>query len=137
MDSELRNCGSCQECCTFLAIPELNKAENEPCKHLSDDGCSIYQDRPDVCQGFNCLWKFRNLFVDKKGKRRPDRLGVMVRLRNDIEGIRSAIQFIGKNKDIFKTEKVRTLRKNLLSAGFTIVQTIAGETKSKMIRPRN
>jgi uncharacterized protein len=52
-----RECGECSLCCLLLAIKELDKPQNEWCKHVrAKRGCSIYEQRPDVCRGFECLW---------------------------------------------------------------------------------
>lgn len=79
--SEGRTCGSCTACCSTLSIPEhgLDKAEREPCRHLRADsscgGCSIYDDRPEPCRTFCCLWLEGGLAGDER--RRPDNLGLM------------------------------------------------------------
>lgn len=54
-------CQSCTACCTVFEIKELGKSFGEPCKHLgknllNEPGCTIYQERPDACRGYICLW---------------------------------------------------------------------------------
>jgi hypothetical protein len=50
-------CGECSLCCKLLIIPELNKPENKWCQHCKlGRGCSIYDSRPAICQGFKCEW---------------------------------------------------------------------------------
>ena len=49
-----RKCGACTLCCTALAVPELDKPNGVPCKHLTPEGCGIYEDRPPSCRAFEC-----------------------------------------------------------------------------------
>jgi len=70
----LRTCGECTACCTILAVEEIGKALNEPCRHLCGTGCAVYEARPTACRTFNCLW----LWSGKDEAERPDRSGVML-----------------------------------------------------------
>jgi len=49
------SCGECGMCCRLLAIESLEKPPGPTCRHFGC-GCSIYDDRPDECRGFRCLW---------------------------------------------------------------------------------
>jgi len=59
-----------------MGVEELDKPAFKPCRHEVVQGCSIYNDRPQSCRNFVCVWLldpgkiFRNM-------ERPDRLGVM------------------------------------------------------------
>jgi len=82
-----RTCGSCTACCHSLVIEELDKPAFTECAHAcgsscanaagcdadAEAGCDIYEDRPDSCRGFRCLWLDGHLGEDD----RPDRLGVI------------------------------------------------------------
>lgn len=73
-----RKCGSCSVCCHTLRIeePTLNKLAGVPCQHLKQQGgCSIYSERPSVCQNWYCGWRLFNL----DSSLRPDRCGVLIR----------------------------------------------------------
>lgn len=51
------SCGSCTLCCKLLAIEEIEKPIGEWCKHCNVGvGCSAYEDRPNACREFECLW---------------------------------------------------------------------------------
>ena len=81
----VRQCGKCTACCVLPrilggedmdgSILQGGKPGYEPCRHLCRSGCSRYKDRPDVCQGFYCLW--RSGHIDGDERRRPDNLGLM------------------------------------------------------------
>ena len=45
-------CISCGICCWFvgMAYPEMEAWPGGPCKHLKDNQCEIYEDRPEVCR---------------------------------------------------------------------------------------
>ena len=69
----MQKCDECTLCCKLLEIPETESKPNEWCKHC-DNGCSIYQDRPDGCREFECAW----LQMDNVGiEMRPDKCGVI------------------------------------------------------------
>lgn len=74
-----RECGPCTACCTVLGVPPLTKEPYEPCSKVCEQGCSIYQDRPEPCREFSCLWK-QGLFEDDH---RPDKLGLMFSLTGE------------------------------------------------------
>lgn len=53
----VRTCGTCSECCKIKEFPSLPKAEWHKCGLLgSSHGCMIYEDRPDECREYSCLW---------------------------------------------------------------------------------
>ncbi len=58
------SCGSCSSCCYLIAVPELNKLENQLCKY-EHNGCSIYKKRPFGCRNFRCEWLMSHEDVDK------------------------------------------------------------------------
>lgn len=73
-----RKCGSCSVCCTSLRIeqPTLKKLADVPCQHLKPQGgCSVYNERPDVCRTWYCGWRI----MDIGPEMRPDRSKVLIR----------------------------------------------------------
>ncbi|WP_230987018.1 YkgJ family cysteine cluster protein [Allorhizobium terrae] len=55
--SNTRTCGTCTLCCRLPDIDELSKPANAWCTHCVDGmGCQIYQNRPQTCRDFLCLW---------------------------------------------------------------------------------
>lgn len=80
-----RECGPCDACCVLPRIsPEPDFPEGkrgyEPCPHLLlvGHGCGVYEDRPELCRSYTCLW--RAGIVEGDERRRPDRLGLMFTL---------------------------------------------------------
>jgi hypothetical protein len=94
---EGRECGNCTACCTIPSIAELDKPVRTDCKFLlqpptahSEDlksgllilnqfegrekGCAIYENRPQTCRNFQCLWLTGDWGREED---RPDRLGIM------------------------------------------------------------
>ncbi|MBI2953362.1 MAG: hypothetical protein HYY30_03545 [Chloroflexi bacterium] len=53
-DVTINNCFPCTSCCVWTEIPELAKRRGVPCRHLAEDGCRIYPQRPSVCREFYC-----------------------------------------------------------------------------------
>jgi hypothetical protein len=72
-----RTCGECYRCCVAFGIPELNKYQDQTCRHLHGRNPtargSIYGDRPACCKSYQCLWR-EGFFNDED---RPDKSGVI------------------------------------------------------------
>lgn len=50
-------CGSCTACCRVYSIPELSKPAGKWCQHCAiGNGCKIYEQRPQMCVEYECLW---------------------------------------------------------------------------------
>jgi len=73
--SDIKPCGDCRACCTVVGVPEIDKANFQPCKHECGTGCSIYPERPGSCRNYFCGWKWGMIEGDER--RRPDNLGVI------------------------------------------------------------
>lgn len=79
-----RGCGDCTACCTIMRvdmapIAPTHKPERVKCTHECKAGCSIYENKPDSCTAFMCLWLATQLFDDPMPDRwRPDRVGAVV-----------------------------------------------------------
>ncbi len=53
----MAECGTCTLCCKVMGVPALNKLPGEWCVHCDPKvGCKIYDDRPESCRDFECLW---------------------------------------------------------------------------------
>jgi uncharacterized protein len=76
-----RPCGDCTMCCKLPAAPDLNKPPGVWCQHC-DKGkaCRIYDDRPQGCRDFYCLWKVMPDFPEEL---RPDRCKVIWQMTED------------------------------------------------------
>lgn len=74
-------CGACTLCCTVMRVAmDPPKPEYVTCRHCTGAGCSIYADRPDPCQGFQCLWLVSQTTpaLAMPAELRPDRCGVAI-----------------------------------------------------------
>jgi hypothetical protein len=53
----VRQCGSCNLCCDILEVTAVDKPVNELCRHWAvGQGCTIYDQRPQMCRSFTCAW---------------------------------------------------------------------------------
>jgi hypothetical protein len=75
-------CGKCTACCTALEIVALSKPEGVRCEHLTQDGCGIYETRPEECRAFVCGFLKLNLHR----KLRPDRAGFIITVQKTVFG---------------------------------------------------
>ena len=70
-----RKCGKCRACCTTLGVDELDKPAGVRCSFLNENkGCTIYQDRPEVCSAYSCMWLAGWL----RNKDKPNRIGIVI-----------------------------------------------------------
>ncbi len=87
MEPELvagRACGTCNVCCVALTIddPALQKVQGYRCRNARpDNGCAIYEARPDTCRTFYCGWR-RLRWV--RETLRPDISGVLVQMHQKV-----------------------------------------------------
>lgn len=76
----VRQCGSCSACCTMLEVTAVGKSANEWCKHCdAGKGCTIYDDRPQMCRSFSCAWLQGHLDDDWF----PEKAGMVVHFSQD------------------------------------------------------
>lgn len=82
----MRECGECKVCCKLPSIKELDKPAFKWCDNCNlsgkTEGCRIYEDRPDDCYKFACLW-IENPHLPEKY--RPDKCRVMLTCPDDLE----------------------------------------------------
>lgn len=53
----MRQCGECSLYCKLIEITEIGKPARQWCPDWNKDkGCTIYNNRPEVCRDFSCLW---------------------------------------------------------------------------------
>lgn len=80
MDGE-RSCGSCGLCCKLLAVEPLAKPAQRWCSHFTAGaGCGIYDERPQECRTFRCLWLMRPQLGDEW---QPNRSHIVLFFAND------------------------------------------------------
>lgn len=62
----------------MLGVTELHKPVNVRCTFVCEQGCSVYETRPQTCRNWSCDWK-NGLIAEEE--LRPDRLGIIFDLR--------------------------------------------------------
>lgn len=72
-------CGPCQACCESVGVHEIEKPMWTRCQHQCSTGCGIYEQRPDSCRGYYCLYQIGALTGGEE--MRPDNLGVILDMR--------------------------------------------------------
>jgi len=74
----MKTCNSCALCCKVLAVEGL-AAQGEWCPHCkpgsSNGCCTIYDARPPICVGFDCLWLVNDSLGDDL---KPDKCGLVI-----------------------------------------------------------
>jgi hypothetical protein len=76
-------CGECTACCRVFAIPEFDKPAGKWCEHCAIGvGCKIYEQRPERCVDYSCLWLLSQQREQPKERLapelRPDRCRVVI-----------------------------------------------------------
>lgn len=69
-----RTCGGCTECCTAVAVAELEKPYFARCPHETSHGCAVHPHRPHGCRNYTCAWLQGMLAEDL----RPDKSGFVL-----------------------------------------------------------
>lgn len=75
-----RDCGECMVCCKHLSIsaPNFHKPADVLCGNcIINQGCQIYETRPNVCRTWHCLWRRIESMPDEL---RPDKSGAIFSL---------------------------------------------------------
>ena len=85
--SNPRQCGDCTACCVTANVPELQKLEYTPCKHLCGTGCAVYPDRPTTCRLYQCLWLLNHKKAPLDDEMRPDRWGLVLDVEETNNGL--------------------------------------------------
>lgn len=116
MSKSTSECGSCNLCCKFTEIAELHKPINELCKHCKPEiGCSIYEDRPESCKKFECMWLAENWVHEL----RPDLSHVMF---ETIPGSNTYVGLIDpKYKSTWLTDTLDNKMQDIKSNGNPVV----------------
>ena len=131
--NQIRYCGGCRLCCTIQEVSEIKKPEGITCSHCSiEDGCTIYETRPESCKEFHCLWQL-GLIQDKRNELRPDKLGIICLAKEEIEGYSPIIQLNSLKQENFKKKIVKRLIENWLNAGFNIACVALDKKDSELI----
>lgn len=91
------HCGTCTACCRVYNIPELAKPANKWCDHCDvGHGCQIYQQRPQVCRDYSCMWlQSQDSPVPLAPELRPDRSRVVLSPTTDPKVISAIIMSPG------------------------------------------
>lgn len=114
-----RPCNECNKCCTGKLLANIHGFEmgnGKPCVFLIKGQCSIYDNRPKVCQSYQCAWS-QGLFDEDM---RPDKTGLMVSVEKDLEG--QYLKVIPVNHQI-NIDDIEKLEKNMkeLNARYVFV----------------
>jgi len=92
----MNTCGTCTVCCYIFKIEELSKPAHKACQHCTGSGCGNYENRPDTCIDFKCLY----LTNGWPTMYRPDKLGLVLSKRSDhIEALQVRPKINKKKKE--------------------------------------
>lgn len=74
--TEPKPCGDCSLCCKVMDVAVMQKPMGFWCRQFRKGArCTIYADRPQVCQDYQCTWTL----ADPLGEEwRPDRAGFVL-----------------------------------------------------------
>lgn len=80
----IKECGECTLCCRGTITLQVNEHKvipGQPCPHVSESGCGIYDDlsRPHMCDSYGCVWLKEWSFPDWM---RPDKVGFLMTLKS-------------------------------------------------------
>lgn len=111
----MKECGGCTLCCKLIDVPGLAGAGKWCPNCKPGDGCQIYDDRPNVCLGFDCFWRAEN-WPDSL---RPDRCKVLFEA---LPGVRTILVSIDPDRpDAWKKKEILKVIEKLRSKGRPLV----------------
>ena len=119
----MKDCGECSLCCKLLDVPNL-AGSGEWCPHCKPGkgGCSIYDNRPKECLGFDCFWRAES-WPDYL---RPDRCKVIFEA---LPGVKTILISIEPSKpDAWKKKNIVDVIKKLRSKGRPLVLRTKNDT---------
>ena len=53
----MKDCGDCALCCKLIEVKPLKKPAGTWCQHCTKHSCGIWEERPDICKTYDCLWR--------------------------------------------------------------------------------
>lgn len=115
-----RSCGDCKLCCKVLGVPVLNKPAGKWCPHCPTRGCKIYDDRPQECREYGCLWLCGSIPEDC----RPDKIHVTFDLKD--MGDFQVITAGESHRGALGTLRVRQLIADINRSGYGVMEMYDG-----------
>jgi hypothetical protein len=131
------HCGSCTACCKVFAIndPPVKKPAGKWCEHCAvGKGCKIYDDRPETCSGFECLWLLSQSRVPQERlapELRPDRSKVVFSPATD-PSIMTATT-MPDSPNAWQRQDVRALIDRMITGGYRVVVGAPAATRRIML----
>jgi hypothetical protein len=127
----MNSCGTCTLCCCLTEVPELKKPLTIWCNYCNKEkGCTIYEQRPESCRSFQCVWLKDKLHASL----RPDICHVL------FEQLPIGPTFLAlvdkEHKDAWKIGMPAKLISEFLTAGFGVVISIDGGNESCILPPK-
>jgi hypothetical protein len=127
----MKPCGECALCCKLLDVPGI-AAAGQWCKHCkpktASGCCMIYDDRPEVCLGFNCFWRAE----EWPDWLRPDRCKVLFEALPGVETILISVD--PSRPDAWKEKKILRVIEKLRKKGRPLV--LKTKNDSEMFLPK-
>lgn len=120
-----KGCGECTACCTLMRvdmapIAPTHKPERTKCTHECKAGCSIYENKPDSCSAFMCLWLATQMFdAPMPARWRPDRIGGVV----DVNAVGNMTIHLKHEAAFERTGPLRDMIKALLRVDTELYNT--------------
>ena len=123
-------CGNCTLCCELLPIQALNKPHSEKCKYC-ETNCTIYEDRPDDCKNFNCLW----VETDQSDESlRPNNTHVIF---EKIPNVKAYLALVDPKYPLaYKTQEVESICIDLLDRGFSVLLSSFSNEPKRLRTPK-
>ena len=114
----MKDCGPCSLCCKLLGVPGLS-APGDLCPHCnveaSNGCCTIHDNRPQICLGYNCFWRAES-WPDWL---RPDRCNLIFEALPGVETVLVSVE--PSIPDAWKNGRVLKVIKFLRSKGRPVV----------------
>jgi len=134
-------CGKCNVCCTQYRVDksevfwkEEDRADGQTCEMLTEGQCSVYNERPNACVKFECLWlQLSRLLENFSEEFRPDNLKLVVATSLDEETNKFCFGIRELEKDRLNFDNMDIISDKFLQIVFNVAdqQKVEGQITIK------
>lgn len=109
MSNKKRECGNCNVCCEGVVSGVAygkSFGNGNPCPFLKNKKCSIYENKPHICNHFKCAWLENKHFPNRF---KPNEIGVLVYVVEFPMFMGKKISYYAINKKMNNVDKIKQM----------------------------
>lgn len=137
----MADCGSCTLCCKVMGIDSdwLKKAPDTWCSKCDKKkGCTVYDDRPEDCREFECLWLVSQRDPEMESfplSLRPDKSKVVLYPQPDGESVTAHVD--PGSPAAWREPVMFEILKKLAANKLNVIIGLSSSSKRVLLKERN